>query len=50
MLLPSDLNYWDFEVVARMSGKGWPYGDWFKEDLLESHEIMLKAIEKAMKK
>lgn len=47
MLLPSDLNYWDFDVIARISGKGWPCGEWFNEDLLESHEIMLKAIEKA---
>lgn len=47
MLLPSDLSYWDFEIVSKMSGKGWPCGDWFREDLLESHEIMLKAIEKA---
>ena len=47
MLLPSDLSYWDFEVVSIMSGKVWPCGDCFREDLLESHEIMLKAIEKA---
>lgn len=47
MLLPSEINYYDMSVVASYSGKGCPCGDWFREDLLESHEIMLKAIEKA---
>ena len=47
MLLPSEVNYFDLEVISAYSGKGWPCGDWFREDLLESHEIMLKAIEKA---
>ena len=47
MLLPSEINYFDLEVISAYRGKGWPRGDWFREDLLESHEIMLKAIEKA---
>ena len=50
MLLPSDLSYWDFEVVSIMSGKGWPVGDYFKEDLIESFNITQKAIAKAAKK
>ncbi|MGV2740253.1 hypothetical protein, partial [Salmonella enterica] len=37
----------DLEVISAYSGKGWPCGDWFNEDLLDSHEIMLKAIETA---
>lgn len=49
MLLPSDINYYDLEIISAYSGNGWPCGDWFNEDLLESHEIMLKAIEKARK-
>ena len=47
MLLPSDINYYDLDTIAAYSGNGWTCGDWFNEDLLESHEIMLKAIEKA---
>ena len=47
MLLPSEINYYDLDTVAAYSEKGWPCGDWFNEDLIESHEIMLKAIEKA---
>ena len=41
MLLPSEINYFDLEVISAYRGK------WFDEDLLESHEIMLEAIEKA---
>lgn len=47
MLLPSDINYYDLCTIESYSGKGWPCGDWLREDLLESHEIMLKSIEKA---
>lgn len=47
MLLPSEINYYDLDTVAAYSGKGWPCGDWFREALLDSYEIMLKAIEKA---
>lgn len=47
MLLPSDITYYDFDTIAALSGKGWPVGDYFRENLLESHDTMLRAIEKA---
>ncbi|WWD13318.1 hypothetical protein CPL00221_CDS0059 [Escherichia phage RobRod40] len=50
MLKPSDLNYYDLETIAKYSCKGWPVGDYFKEDLIESFNIIQKAIEKAKKK
>ena len=50
MLKPSDLNYYDLDTIANYSGKGWPVGDYFNEDLIESFEITQKAIEKAKKK
>lgn len=50
MLKPSDLNYYDLETIAKYSGNGWPVGDYFKEDLIESFDIAQKAIAKAAKK
>lgn len=50
MLKPSDINYYDLETIAKYSYKGWPVGDYFKEDLIESFNIIQKAIEKAKKK
>lgn len=50
MLMPSDINYYDLSVIAAYSGKGWPVGDYFKEDLIESFNIVQKAIEKASNK
>lgn len=50
MLLPSEINYFDLEIISAYSGKGWPVGDYFKEDLIESFNIIQKAIEKAKKK
>ena len=52
MLKPSDLNYYDNDTIAKMSGKGWY--TWSTsaqvEDLKSSFEITQKAIKKAMKK
>lgn len=49
MLLPSDIGYYDIETVAKMTGFGWvPFApSVMQEDLIDSYEIMLKAIEKA---
>lgn len=49
MLLPSDIGYYDLDCIAAMSGKGWtPFAaNVMQEDLLDSYEIMIKAIEKA---
>lgn len=47
MLMPYDINYYDMCTISSYSGKGWPCGDWFLEDMIESHDIMLKAIEKS---
>jgi hypothetical protein len=51
MLLPSDLGYFDNEIIAKMSGQGWyPWDHKTQlEDLLSSREIVIKAIEKAQK-
>lgn len=49
MLMPYEVNYYDLYAISCYSGKGWPDGNWFLDDLVESHEIMLKAIEEAKK-
>lgn len=49
MLVPSDINYYDLDTIAAYSGKGWPVGDYFKEDLLESYATVLAALDKASK-
>lgn len=52
MLMPSDINYYDNDTIAKMSGKGWyPWSASAQvEDLQSSFEITQKAIKKAMKK
>lgn len=52
MLKPSDLNYYDNDTIAKMSGLGWyPWStDSQVEYLQSSFEITQKAIKKAMKK
>ena len=49
---PSDLNYYDNDTIAKMSGKGWyPWSTASQvEGLQSSFEITQKAIKKAMKK
>lgn len=52
MLKPSELNYYDNFVIAKMSGQGWhPWCTSAQVDNLQSSfEITQKAIEKARKK
>lgn len=52
MLKPSDLNYYDNDTIAKMSGQGWyPWSTSAQvEDLQRSFQITQKAIKKAMKK
>ena len=52
MLKPSDLNYYDNDTIAKLSGQGWyPWSTNAQvEDLQSSYEITQKAIEKAKKK
>ena len=47
MLLPYEINYYDLYTISCYSGKGWPEGDWFLEDIVSSYEIMIKAIDRA---
>lgn len=52
MLKPSDLNYYDLDTIAKLSGQGWyPWSNSAQvEDLQRSYEITQKAIENAAKK
>lgn len=52
MLKPSDLNYYDNDTIAKLSGQGWyPWSTIAQvEDLQSSYEITQKAIEKARNK
>ena len=52
MLKPSDLNYYDNDTIAKMSGMGWyPWNAASQvEGLQSSFEITQKAIEKAKNK